>query len=411
MPSFQYQAIHMETRARHNGVFTADSERQTRELLREQNLLTVSIKKIDTKNQRSLSKTNPLGDLIAFFKKAGTSDLITFSRNIGLMVKNGIPLSDALLYFETYLSNASLKSIVTTLRKDIMTGLTFSQAIAKHPWFFPPTYVHVIQAGERSGELENTMEQMTDVMVRSEKLKGKIIATSVYPAVILGITSLVLLIIFVFVLPTFVDIYKQMNVELPMITKIMIFISHILRDGWFISFPALGALGFGLFKWLKSPGGKRFVDTWGLRIPALNTVVLFANATQFVATVKVCFAAGIPITEAVEMAANTVNNGLIREKLEEISPKLQSGQRLGATLANTGYMPNMVLLMVATGEESGDLERMLQNSQDYLDEEIKLKIDILTSLMEPAMLMVLGVIVGFVALSIYMPLFSMYEHM
>jgi type IV pilus assembly protein PilC len=409
MPSYQYQAIHMQTKSRSTGVILADTERHARELLRGQELMTTTIKVVTV--QRTIVKTNPIKQLIGRFRGVGAKEVIVFSKNVGMMVRNGLPLTEALMYFETYLDNAAFRAIISQIRKDITNGLGLSSALAKYPKLFNSTYVNVIRAGEVSGELDKTMARMTEMMGRSEKINKKIKSAMVYPIVILCITGLVLLLIFTIVLPTFVGIYKSMGVELPLITQIMVAISTFLTSWWFVAFPMLFGSGFGLMKWLKSPHGIRTIDVVSLKLPAVKDVTLFTNASQFISCLSVGFAAGIPITEALFLAGNTVTNHVIRKSYQGMNLKIQSGQRLGPTLAETGYMPNWVLVMVSTGEESGDLEQMLDNSVEYLDEEINHKVEIMMALMEPSMLLVLGAVVGCVALGIYLPLFGMYEHM
>jgi type II secretory pathway component PulF len=202
-----------------------------------------------------------------------------------------------------------------------------------------------------------------------------------------------------------------MGVELPLITEIMVGISHFLTHWWFIAFPSIGGAGFGLYKWYHSDAGKAVMDVVNLKIPVLKELTLFMNASQFISSMAVGFSAGIPITEVLYLAANTVRNQYIRKAFMQMNVKVQSGQRLGPTLAETGYIPNWVLVMVSTGEESGDLERMLHNSVEYLEEEINHRIEILMSFMEPLLLLFLGVVVGFTALGIYLPLFGMYENL
>jgi type IV pilus assembly protein PilC len=316
-----------------------------------------------------------------------------------------------LLYFETYSENASLKALGARVRKDILGGLSLSASLQKQKNMFNEVFIGIIQAGESSGELDVTLRRLTDLMVRSEKLKSKIVSASVYPAIVVGILSLVLLVMFVLVLPTFEKIYKQMNVELPLITQIMMGISYSLRGYWFITFPAMFASLFGMFKYFCSAGGKRLLDVWMLRVPVLKNLLCYANTSYYVSTLMVSFSAGVPITEALELAATTVSNCVIRDALKEVAPKVQVGYKLGAALEPIKYIPQLVMLMIATGEESGELENMLAASFEYLEEEVHQTVDRLTQLVEPILLLVLGLIVGVVALAVYLPLFSIYENL
>ncbi len=409
MPSFQYEAMKMLDRSKVSGLINANSEKEARELLREQDLVPTKLSVVSDSILGGKHKKNPIAALIQRIMGVGSKEKIAFTRNIGMMIKAGIPLTEALMYFENYTYNPKFRAIVHRIRIDILSGYSLSQALAKHKAVFSEVYVNVTKAGERSGELDQTMSRLTELMVKAEKIKMKVIAASVYPIIVLCINALVLLIMFTLVIPTFVDIYDKLGIKLPMITQVMFQISKFLHDDWFIAFPLLGISIFGLVKYVRSPVGKVVVDSLVLKIPVLSNLVKFVQTSHFVSTFYVAFSAGLPITDALYLASDTVSHTHIRTAFQNVNTQIQSGQRLGISLANTGYVPEIVLLMLSSGEESGDMERMLQSSYEYLEDEIGHQMDMLTSMMEPLMLVCIGVVVGAVALSIYLPLFNMYE--
>lgn len=412
MASFHYEALKMSDRSKISGVINADNEREARELLREQDLIPTKLKTIkDGMGLMRGRKINPVQAVMDLMMGVGAKEKIAFTRNIGMMIRSGIPLTESLLYFENYATNQKFKMIVTQIRRDIMSGLSFSQALAKHKKIFNDVYINVTKAGERSGELDQTMARLTDLMMKAEKLKMKIIAASAYPVIVLGIVALVLLLMFILVLPTFADIYEKLGVPLPWITTMMIEISHLLKDDWYITFPIIIMAAFGVFKWSQSPMGKSIIDRLVLKVPVLGELVQFSQNSHFISTFYVSFSAGIPITDALYLASQTVTHTQIRASYMQVNQKIQVGQRLAHALANTGYVPEIVLLMISSGEESGDLDKMLESSFEYLEDEVEHKIEVLTSMLEPIMLLFVGGIVGVVALSIYLPLFSMYEFM
>jgi len=410
MASFQYEALKISDRSRINGVISAASEKEAREMLREQNLIPTKIAVLTNDAVRAGKKKGGFASLIQNLSGIGAKDKIAFTRNIGMMIRAGIPVMEALLYYENYASNPKFRKIVSQVRQDILSGYSFSQALAKHKTVFDDVYVNVTKAGERAGELDQTMNRLTHLLTKAEQLKMKIVSASVYPVIVVVILAIVLLIMFVFVLPTFAEIYKQMNVKLPMITQIMMGISGALRNYWFISFPILGFSLFGISKFVKSPTGKSLVDEQVLKVPVLGELVKYTQSSHFVSTMFVSFGAGLPITDALFLATETLSHTQIKAAFKNVNLQIQGGQRLAVALAATGYVPDIVMLMISTGEESGDLEKMLEASYDYLEEEINHRVGVLTSLMEPIMLMVIGTVVGFVALSIYLPLFSVYDH-
>jgi len=410
MASFQYEALKISDRSRINGTINAASEKEARELLREQNLIPTKIIIINSEAVQAGKKGNPLTNFLQQVMGVSSKDKIAFTRNIGMMIRAGIPVTEALLYYENYATNPKFRKIVSRVRQDIISGYSFSQALAKHKHLFDDVYVNVTKAGERSGELDQTMGRLTHLLTKAEQLKMKIISAAAYPVIVVFILALVLLIMFVLVLPTFADIYKQMGVKLPFITQIMMAISNALRNYWFVSFPALGFSLFGLFKFFTSSTGKVLVDAFVMKVPVLGDLIKHTQSSHFVSTLYVSFGAGLPITDALFLATETLTHTQIRSAFKRVNVQIQTGQRLAVALASTGYVPDIVMLMISTGEESGDLEKMLEASYDYLEEEINHRVGILTSLMEPVMLLVIGAVVGFVALSIYLPLFSIYDN-
>lgn len=409
MASFQYEALKISDRSRTSGVITAASEKEARELLREQDLIPTKIAVLAS-DLKSGKKANFLAEIIQNITGVSSKDKIAFTRNMGMMIRAGIPVTEALMYYENYATNPKFRKIVARVRQDILSGYSLSQALGKHKKVFDDVYVNVTKAGERSGELDQTMNRLTHLLTKAEQLKMKIISAAIYPIIVVVILTLVLLVMFLLVLPTFADIYKQMNVPLPMITKIMMGISFALRSYWFVSFPLLGGVLFGLYKFFSSPAGKTITDRFYLKVPVLGDLIKHTQSSHFVSTLYVSFGAGLPITDALFLATETLTHTQIKMAFKQVNLQIQAGQRLAVALANTGYVPDIVMLMISTGEESGDLEKMLESSYDYLEEEVSHRVGILTTMMEPIMLLVIGAVVGFVALSIYLPLFSIYEN-
>jgi len=410
MANYSYRAMNLKTRKNQEGVIPASDEMEARAKLRDMQLATLQLEEVKGYQDGSGKQVKKKLFQMPFGQGISSKEVIAFSRNLAIMVRGGIPITEALLYFESFSSKLSYKQMVQSVRKDILGGLPLSDALGKFPETFTEIFINITRAGEQSGELDTTMDRMADLMERTEKIKGKIISTAIYPAIVLCLVGVVLLVIFYFVLPSFKNIYEQMGVELPMITKFMIFCSDALRVGWFISFPAMFAALFGFIKFVKTDFGKKIIDKYNIKIPVLKEVVRFSSVSSFVSTLAVCFGAGIPITEGLDYAVSTVNNRNIRETLNGVNKQVQTGRRLGVALAETGVIPELVLLVLATGEESGNLDQSLVTAQEYLEKEIDDRITILMAFMEPLLLLFLGVIVGFVALSIYMPLFSMYEN-
>jgi type II secretory pathway component PulF len=412
MATFQYEALRLQDRSRTTGVISADNERHARELLREQELITTRIKAVGGAHAMGTKKRgfNPLA-LVQGFQGLNDTDRISFARNLAMMIKAGIPLTDGLLFFENYAHKPVLGRLVNQLRQDILNGVSLSAAMAKKRGHFDEVFINMIKAGETSGDLDKVLFQLTDYMTQSQKLKSKVISASIYPAVVLAIAGLVLIIIFLVVFPTFEEIFKKLNVELPLITQVMMFISKLFKSYWFVTFPAIFMASYGIFNYLKSSGGKLFLDHLLIKVPVLGELLCFVNSSFFITTLKVTFAAGVPVTEALRLATQTILNIPIRSAMNQACLDIESGQRLAAALGKSGYIPELVLLMISTGEESGNLDEMLESAHEFLDRETHTRVDVLTTLIEPLLLVVLGGIVAVVALSIYLPMFSIYENL
>lgn len=410
MPSYQYQALRLSDRQRQTGVIEAENERLARERLRELDLITLDVKPV--KGGSAVlggGKSGVFGRLLGLFGKVNLKDRISFSKNLSTMLKAGIPITDALHYLDNYSKKPAVKSIMSQLRNDLLNGLSFSQALSRYPSVFNEVYVNVMRAGESSGELEQTLDRMVHQMIREDKLKGKVISVAIYPAMVIGVLLVVMAVMFLFIMPTFEDIYKKMDMSLPMITQFMFGISKLLRVYWFISFPVLFVGTFLGIRWLRSGTGREWIDRWLMRIPFLKELVQYLNVAGYISTLQVSFSAGLPITEGIPLALKTVGHTLIRRALAPVGVAIQGGQKIATALGQSQVMPPMVMIMLATGEESGELDNMLANANDYLEEEIQYRVDILASLIEPVLLIFLGLVVGVLALSIYLPMFNLYD--
>jgi type II secretory pathway component PulF len=409
--SFEYKATNLSNQKLQQGVINADSEQQARLLLREKKLVVTNIKRIQKANEVKNGGINWLKRLMEMFTGGGQKNLVVFARNMAIMSRAGIPLTDGLIYFENFVTHEGFKGIVRSLRLDIMTGQSMSSAMAKHPKMFDNLFVNLVRAGEASGDLDTTLTRMMEQMERQGKIKAKIVSALVYPGVVIGIMLLVMALMFTIVIPTFEDIYKSMNVKLPFITQVMVFISAVLRGYWFILLPAVSVGLYTGINYLKTSAGKYLLHRLSLKIPVWQQLTVLSCNASFFSTFGIAFAAGLPISDAVLLATSTITNDIVRNKFQQVYAQIQLGQTMANSLMQIKVVPELVLLMVSAGEESGELEKMLKMSQDLLEEEVNRKVDVMTAMIEPLLMVMLGAVVGAMALSIYLPLFSMYEHM
>jgi general secretion pathway protein F len=413
MATFQYQAVKMTTKMKVQGTINAESERHARELLREQELYPTALKPLKVLGRKKKEKSQSPIELWIKEKTSnvGLAEQISFTQNLEMMVRAGIPITEALLYMESYMDNPKFKRLLNTLRLDILSGFSFSRALEKHSRIFNDVYVSIIQAGESSGELESVLKRLAEMLNAQGELQKKIIAALVYPIMVIVIVCLVLAVMFIFVIPTFNDMYAKMGVKLPLITQIMVWISDFIRHFWYITIAILVGAFFGIKKFVKTEFGRYLVDSTTLKLPVVSPLVIAISLSHFVSTLHVSFSAGLPITDCIIMACKTITHTIIRAAFDEVNLKVQAGQRLAQALIETDLIPPMVIIMISTGEKSGSLEEMLIHSLKFLEVEVNQRVEVLMAMMEPVLLIVLGGVTGAMALSIYLPLFGMYDHL
>jgi len=414
MPTYQYRALRIADHNKIQGTINADTERQAREFLREQELYPTEVKPLISKSEEGLTNKKKASafDLWVADKlaKIGIQERISFTQNLEMMVKAGIPITEALLYMESYMDNLKFRKLLHSIRMDILSGTSFSSALSRHPKVFSEVYVSIVHAGEASGELEGVLHRLASMLTAEAKLRKKVISAMVYPIMVIFIAVLVFLVMMIFVLPVFSDMYAKMGIELPLITKIMLGISHFLKTYWYVLLIATAVSVFGFKKYVSTPQGKTNFDGFTLKIPVVSPLISAVSVSHFISTLNVAFSAGLPITDCIFMACQTVTHNVIRQAFDEVNLKIQSGQRLASAMADTEILPSMLVIMISTGEESGSLEIMLRHCLDYLETEVNQRVEVLMSMMEPLLLIVLGVMVGCLAMSVYLPLYSMYEH-
>lgn len=304
-----------------------------------------------------------------------------------------------------------MRQVAAELRKQIMNGGTFAGTIAKYPEQFGHVYIGLVKTGEDAGELEKTLERLLELLNKQSNIRTKVIGTLMYPAFVILLVAFIVIVMLVFVFPVFKDMFDQMGMQLPWITQVLMNMGIFLKTNW-IAIPLFFAgLIFGinfLFRWKPS---KWKIDEYVLKIPVLSKLIQFANFANFIAVMQVAYDAGVPILECLYLANLTLTNHTLEKRVEEATVKIQQGQHLSAALRATRTMPKMILFMIATGEQSGRLGDMLGQAVSYIDKALDNIIDLMTKMIEPIMLVVIGAIVLVLASALYLPLFASYMGM
>jgi type IV pilus assembly protein PilC len=326
------------------------------------------------------------------------------------MIASGMTLLRAFYVMEEQVENDKLRETITAVREDIESGQSFSEALSKHPKVFNPLYVAMIRAGEAGGVLEQSLERTADQLEKDDSLRRQVKGAMAYPAVVLSFAGLVLIGLIAFIVPVFVGVFKDFGGELPMITKVTVAMSHAVTSQWYLLIAGAVGIVYGVKKWKASPTGRRQWDRLRLRIPAkIGVTVQKICLARWSRTFSALYSAGVPIMQAIEVTGQTGGNTVLEEAMAAVIESVKSGGSIAAPLKDAPIFPPMVAQMIAVGEETGNLDTMLSKVADFYEDEVAAAIKALTSILEPVMIVLVGAIVGFIVIAMYMPMFKIYD--
>jgi type IV pilus assembly protein PilC len=369
--------------------------------LRKQGLLVIDVKEQSVANK----------DILAPFKRIKLSDLVIFSRQLATMINAGLPIVRALYVLSEQTENPKLKDVVVAVRKDVEAGLSLSEALEKHPDAFSRLYVEMVKAGEVGGMLDGVLLRIADQLEKDQDLKRKIRSALTYPAVVLILAILAASFMLIFIVPVFAKMFQDLGGTLPLPTRICMLLSGILTSIWGVFvYAAMGAGVYLFFRWKKTEQGRK---VWGravLRIPAkIGDVVQKAVLARFARTLGTLSAAGVPILQAIEITATSSGNWVVESALLKSRDAIREGIPLYKPLEEEPVFPPMVTRMIAVGEETGDIDGMLTKIAEFYESEVDAAVKALTSIIEPLMIVVVGSIVGGIVISMYLPMFKIFE--
>lgn len=338
----------------------------------------------------------------------GLQDRIDFTSTFQILAQSGIPVIESLVFIENDATKLKIRLVAKELRRQIMAGSTFADTIAKYPHIFGQIYIGLVKAGEDSGELEKTLERLLELLKKQAATRSRVIGTLMYPAFVILLAMFIVTIMLVFVFPAFKDMFENQGKALPWITSTLMNFGSFLQTYWVLIPIIFLTVIFGVTFLLRWEPSKRKIDKFVLKVPLLTDLIQFSNFSNFIAVMQVAYDAGIPIVDCLYLSNLTLTNFTLRDKISAATNKVQQGQHLSMALKATSVMPKMILFMIATGEQSGRLGDMLMQATIYIDKKLDAIIDIMTKMVEPIMLLVIGSIVLVLALALYMPLFQSY---
>ena len=340
-------------------------------------------------------------------KKIKLKDISLFCKQMSVMLNSGIPLNNAVDILEQQTDAKNLKASLKVISKSLKEGSQLSKAMLDQEGMFPDLLIRMVQAGEKTGKLDEVLEKMSEHYNKELKTSRQIRGAMIYPAVLAFLAVAAVLALLYIVIPSFSGIFEQSGMDMPLPTRIVLAASNFVRSYWYILFGVTGILVFLFLRYRSTEAGRYQLDRLKLWLPVIKGPMQKIVTARFASTLAILTSAGIPLVEAIESAAATTNNSVVIEKMKIANEGLQKGERLTGMITATGLFPPMMLSMVKIGEESGSLESMLIKTSDYYEEELETAIKQLLSLLEPAMIIVMGVIIGGIVASVMLPMFEL----
>jgi type IV pilus assembly protein PilC len=385
------------------GEIEADSKQAVTDQLRQRGLIVLDI--LEEK------KALDVADLLDRFKNVKSREVTIMTRQLSTMVSSGMSLLRAFYILEEQTEDKKLKEIIAQVRRDIEAGISLSDALDKHPKVFNQLYTAMTRTGEAAGILEDVLLRVAEQLEKADSLRRQVKAAMAYPMMI-GIFSLgVLLALVAFLIPVFEKVFKEFGGDLPTITKFTVGLSHLVTGQWYLLIGGTVALVFAFRKWMNSSWGRPQWDAFKLKIPAqIGAVIHKIALARWSRTFAGLVHAGVPILQAIQITGKTAGNTGLERAMEDVYESVKRGGTIAEPLRQSGVFPTMVAHMVGVGEETGNLDGMLNKVADFYEDEVAAAVKALTSILEPVMIVMVGGIVGFIIISMYMPMFKVYEN-
>ncbi|MDO9371427.1 MAG: type II secretion system F family protein [Gammaproteobacteria bacterium] len=341
-------------------------------------------------------------------KRVTPKDIAVFSRQLSVMIAAGVPLVQSFEIVGRGHENPTMQELLLSIKNDVEGGSSLAEALEKHPLQFDELYVNLVRAGEQGGILEALMNKIAVYKEKTEAIKGKIKKALFYPTAVLVVAFIITAILLIFVIPQFESLFQGFGADLPALTKMVINLSAIFQKWWWLIFGGLGGAIYALIEAKKrSKAMQHFFDRMLLKLPVIGAILNKGAIARFARTLSTMFAAGVPLVEAMESVAGAAGNIVYSDAILRIRDEVSTGTQLQQAMRNADLFPNMVVQMVAIGEEAGSLDTMLAKVADFYEEEVDNMVDSLSSLLEPMIMAILGVLVGGLVIAMYLPIFKM----
>jgi type IV pilus assembly protein PilC len=374
------------------GEMRAGGEAMVSASLRRQGVMVNKVKKRRTSGGKSIKQ----------------KDIAIFTRQLSTMMRAGVPLIQSFDIVARGSTNARMTRLLTDIRSDIETGTSLSAAFRKYPLYFDALYCNLVEAGEAGGILETLLDRLAVYQEKTMAIKNKIKSALIYPVAVLVVAFVVLTVIMIFVIPAFEDVFKSFGADLPAPTLVVIALSKFFTSYWYLIFGFIfGGVYFFMQSWRRSIKMQKYMDRLLLRVPVFGSLVNKSSIARWTRTLSTMFAAGVPLVEALDSVGGASGNAVFAEATEKIQKDVSTGSSLTNSMQSTGVFPVMVLQMCSIGEESGSLDAMLGKAAEFYEDEVDEAVKGLSSLMEPFIIVILGVLIGGIVISMYLPIFKL----
>jgi type IV pilus assembly protein PilC len=399
MSAYVWKAMDL-TGAKATGEVDADTKQAVADQLKARGLIVLDIS--DKHSSREIN--------LGFMKRIKPTDLTIMTRQLSTMVSSGMTILRALYVLEAQTENELLVETITQVRKDVEAGLALSDALERHPKIFTPLFVAMTRAGETGGMLEASMLRVADQLEKEDNLRRQVKSAMTYPIVVISFAVIILVALVTFLVPVFVGVFKQFGGELPFITRITVTMSKAMTGYWWAVILVVGFTVWAFKKWKSSEKGRGQWDAFRLRIPAkIGDIVQKVALARWSRTLSALVSAGVPLMQALDITARTAGNRVVEDVMASVIDSVKQGGTIAEPLRSAPVFPGMVVAMVAVGEETGALDQMLTKIADFYEDQVDAAVKSLTSILEPLMLVAVGGMVGFIVISMYLPLFKVYD--
>ncbi len=403
MAIFIYSAFKQNSKTILSGRIEASDVGDARKKIKEMGLTPVSIADDSSKAAKKLGASKGAVTSLSLREK------IDFTSTLEILTSTGIPIIEALLFIEQNSSSKRVAAITHEFRKQIIGGSTLGETLEKYRNIFGRVYIGLVKAGEDSGELDKTLVRMLELLNKQDSIKGKVLGALIYPAIVVLLAIVAILVMLIFVFPAFDEMFNNLGKPLPPITKACMTAGVFLKTYWLLCIVAVVCFVIIAKQFYANPSVRKMIDKFFLSIPMLSELVKYSNFSNFIAVLQVAYEAGIPIVDSLFLANLTIENHILNTAILQVASKVQQGTHLSVALKGIPEIPTMMQFMIATGEQSGRLGDSLYHCVNFIDKKLDSVIEGFTKLIEPLLMIFIGVIVAVLGLALYMPLFQAYQ--